>query len=65
VQQEIARPTFAYREEPLSRVCGFVGFKRLMERVDGIRKLGLSTSLKPTEFLKTTAEYFLEPDDEA
>lgn len=65
VQQEIARPTFAYREKPLSRVCGFVGFKHLMERVEGIRKLGLTPSLKPTEFLKTTAEYFLEQDEDA
>ncbi|MFN8582511.1 MAG: hypothetical protein U0163_16245 [Gemmatimonadaceae bacterium] len=63
VQQEIARPTFAYREKPLPRVCGFVGFGKLMEKVDGIRRLGLANSLKP-EFLKNTAEYFgdLEPD---
>lgn len=57
VRQEIARPTFAYREKPLPRVCGFVSFERLMEQVEGIRRLGLGASLKP-EFLKKTAEYF-------
>lgn len=58
VRQEIARPTFAYREKPLPRVCGFVGFGKLMEKVEGIRRLGLAGSLKP-EFLKATAEYFV------
>lgn len=57
VQQEIARPTFAYREKPLPRVCGFVSFEKLMDQVEGIRRLGLAASLKP-EFLKKTAEYF-------
>ena len=64
VQQEITRPTFAYREKPLPKVCGFVGFGKLMEKVDGIRGLGLAASLRP-EFLKTTAEYFGEPEDDA
>lgn len=63
VQQEIARPTFAYREKPLPKMCGFLGFDKLMEKVDGIRRLGLAASLK-ADFLKTTAEYFAneEPD---
>jgi hypothetical protein len=61
VQQEIARPTFAYREKPLRRVCGFIGFGTLSEKLEGIRKLGLASSLRP-EFLKTLAEYF--PDQE-
>jgi len=60
VRQEIARPTFAYREKPLPRICGFIGFEKLMEQVEGIRRLGLATSIKP-DFLKRTAEYF---DDE-
>ena len=60
VRQEIARPTFAYREKPLPRVCGFVSFEKLMDQVECIRRLGLATSLRP-EFLRTTAEYF---DDE-
>ncbi|HUE03030.1 MAG TPA: hypothetical protein VMR62_25905 [Bryobacteraceae bacterium] len=61
VRQEIARPTFAYREKPLPKVCGFVGFGKFMEKVEGIRRLGLAGSLKP-EFLKTTAEYFGDSD---
>jgi hypothetical protein len=64
VRQEIARPTFAYREKPLPKVCGFVSFERLMEQVEGIRRLGLGTSLRP-EFLKRTAEYFDDRDPDA
>jgi hypothetical protein len=60
VRQEIARPTFAYREKPLPKVCGFIGFAKLMDKVEGIRRLGLSGSLKP-EFLRTFAEYFGDP----
>lgn len=63
VQQEIARPTFAYREKPLPKVCGFVGFGKLMEKVEGIRRLGLAASLKP-EFLRGTAEYFSAQETE-
>ena len=61
VLQEIARPTFAYREKPMPKVCGFIGFGKLMEKVEGIRRLGLAGSLK-AEFLKTAAEYFGEPN---
>ncbi len=61
VRQEIARPTFAYREKPLPKVCGFIGFGKFMEKVEGIRRLGLAGSLKP-EFLKATAEYFDDSD---
>jgi hypothetical protein len=61
VQQEIARPTFAYREKPLPKVCGFIPFGGFMEKVEGIRKLGLAASLRP-EFLKQTAEYFSDLD---
>lgn len=57
VEQEILRPTFALREKPLAKVCGFISFSKLMEKLDGIRKLGLATSLKP-DFLQKTAEYF-------
>jgi hypothetical protein len=64
VRQEIARPTFAYREKPLAKVCGFIGFGKLMEKVEGIRQLGLAGSLKP-EFLKTSAEYFSNPETES
>ena len=63
MRQEIARPTFAYREKPLPKVCGFIGFGKLMDKVEGIRRLGLAGSLKP-EFLKTFAEYFSDPEAE-
>ena len=57
VEQEILRPTFELREKPLSSICGFLPFSRLIEKLEGIRKLGLATSLKP-EFLERTAEFF-------
>jgi hypothetical protein len=59
VQQEILRPTFELRDKPLSSVCGFLAFSNLMEKVHGIRNLGLAKSLKP-DFLKGTAEFFGE-----
>lgn len=66
VEQELLRPTFSLREKPLARICGFLPFTAFCEKVDGIRKLGLSESLKPS-FLKTTAEFFTgeeTPDSE-
>jgi hypothetical protein len=57
VEQELLRPTFSLREKPLAKICGFLPFSVLCEKLSGIRKLGLSGSLKPT-FLKTTAEFF-------
>ena len=57
VKQEILRPTFSLREKPLAEICGFVGFGKLTEKLDGIRKLGLASSLKP-DFLLKTAEFF-------
>ena len=57
VEQELLRPTFSLREKPLARICGFLPFSVLCEKLEGIRKLGLSASLKPT-FLRTTAEFF-------
>jgi hypothetical protein len=57
VEQELLRPTFALRERPLSEVCGFLPFCGLLEKTEGIRKLGLATSLKP-EFLEKAAEFF-------
>lgn len=57
VEQEILRPTFALREKPLSKVCGFIGFATLLEKLQGIRKLNLAASLKP-DFLEKIAEYF-------
>jgi hypothetical protein len=57
VEQEIQRPTFKLREKPLPGTCGFLPFGKLMEYVEGIRKLGLGKSLKP-DFLRSVAEYF-------
>ena len=57
VEQEILRPTFSLREKPLKTMCGFLSFNALCEKVDGIKKLGLSGSVKPN-FLKKTAEFF-------
>jgi hypothetical protein len=59
VEQELLRPTFSLRETPLPKICGFLPFTTLCEKLDGIKKLGLSESLKPS-FLKTTAEFFTE-----
>ena len=59
VEQEILRPTFQLREKPLPTTCGFLGFTNLMEKVEGIRKLGLATSLS-ADFLENTAAYFKE-----
>lgn len=61
VEQEILRPTFSLREKPLARMCGFLAFTVLCEKIDAIRKLGLSGSLK-ANFLKSTAEFFTETD---
>ena len=58
VEQELLRPTFGLREKPLAKICGFLPFSILCEKLAGIRKLGLSASLKPS-FLKTTAEFFV------
>lgn len=57
VKQEILRPTFSLRDKPLAEVCGFLSFEKLTEKVEGIRRLGLASSLKP-DFLQKTAEYF-------
>jgi hypothetical protein len=57
VKQEILRPTFSLREKPLAEICGFIGFGKFTEKLDGIRKLGLASSLKE-DFLLKTAEFF-------
>jgi hypothetical protein len=48
----------------LAKICGFIPFGTLCDKIDGIRKLGLSRSLKPN-FLKTTAEFFTESEANA
>lgn len=62
VEQEILRPTFLIRAKPLHKICGYLSFSKLIEKVEGIRKLGLASSLNP-EFLKDTAEYFGMEED--
>jgi hypothetical protein len=62
VEQEILRPTFGLREKPLAKICGFIGFSTLMQKLDVIRKADLASSLKP-DFLQKTAEYFTEEDE--
>jgi hypothetical protein len=57
VQQEILRPTFTLREKPLREICGFVAFSQLTEKIQGIRQLGIASSLRP-DFLAQMAEYF-------
>ncbi len=57
VEQELLRPTFTLRERALPEVCGFLPFTTLLEKTEGIRKLGLAASLKP-DFLEKTAEFF-------
>ena len=57
VEQEILRPTFALRDRPLPEVCGYLPFSTLVKKIEGIRQLGLASSLKP-DFLEKTAEFF-------
>jgi hypothetical protein len=57
VESELMRPTFKLRDKPLALVCGFLGFDSLVQKLEGIRKLGLASSLK-ADFLQKTAEYF-------
>jgi hypothetical protein len=64
VEQELLRPTFSLREKPLAKICGFLSFSVLCDKLKGIRKLQLATSLKPN-FLKTTAEFFGDEEEAA
>jgi hypothetical protein len=63
VKQEILRPTFSLKEKPLAEICGFIGFGKLTEKLEGIRKLGLASSLKP-DFLLKAAEFFTTESSE-
>ena len=64
VEQELLRPTFSLREKPLAKICGFLPFTMLCEKMEGIRKLRLAPSLKPS-FLKSAAEFFGEEEEAA
>jgi hypothetical protein len=61
VGQEILRPTFTLREKPLNRICGFLPFNALAEKVRAIQAMDLAPSLKP-DFLQRMAEYFGEEE---
>jgi len=61
VRDEILRPTFSLREKPISEVCGFLSIEDLKEKIEGLKKLGLLSSIKPN-FLDDVAEYFAEED---
>ncbi len=63
VEQEIRRPTFQLRSKPLATAFGFLPFSRLLEKIKGIRKLGIAASLNP-QFLEALTEYFTRPDAE-
>jgi hypothetical protein len=58
VEQEILRPTFQFRPKPLRNVCGYLSLDDLMEKVEGIKKLGLPYSSLNPNFLAGIAEYF-------
>ncbi len=62
VEQEILRPTFTLREKPINEVCGFLSFSILLQKIQGIQKLGLQNSIKP-DFLDQIAEYFGTEED--
>lgn len=57
VRDEILRPTFQWRDRPLSSVCGYLPFSTVKEQAEGIRRLNLAAALKP-DFLTAHAEYF-------
>jgi hypothetical protein len=62
VRDEILRPTFQWRDRPLSSVCGYLPFSTVKEQAEGIRRLNIASSLKPN-FLTAHAEYFGRGDD--
>ncbi|HOE45101.1 MULTISPECIES: hypothetical protein [Methanothrix] len=58
VEQEILRPTFQFRPKPLKNVCGYLSLDGLMEKMEGIKRLGLPYSSLNPNFLADIAEYF-------
>jgi len=62
VRGEILRPTFKLREKPISEVCGFLSIEELSEKIEGLRKLGALSSIKPS-FLDEVAEFFSEESE--
>jgi hypothetical protein len=62
VRNEILRPTFRLREKPLSEICGFISIEELKEKIEGMKRLGLISSMK-ADFLNEIAEYFTEESE--
>lgn len=62
VQQEITRPTFALLHKSMPKICGYLSFEDLLEKIKGLKHLNVIKSLKP-DFIKGYAEYF-ESDSE-
>jgi len=62
VRNEILRPTFRLREKPLSEICGFISIEELKEKIEGMKRLGLISSIK-ADFLNEIAEYFTEESE--
>ena len=62
VRNEILRPTFKLKEKPLSEICGFISIEKLKGKIEGIKKLGLISSIK-ADFLNEIAEYFTEESE--
>jgi hypothetical protein len=58
--KEVPRPTFAYRKKPLYKMCGFLPYSKLCQRLDSLRDV--IRHLKP-EFLDDLASYY-NPADE-
>lgn len=62
VLQEITRPTFALLHKSMPKICGYISFEDLLEKIKGLKHLNVIKSLKP-DFIKGYAEYF-ESDSE-
>lgn len=58
--REVARPTFASRTKPLHKVCGFLPYSRLCQRLEEGRNL--IRFLKP-EFIDEVADFYDPADD--
>ena len=62
VRNEILRPTFKLREEPIAEVCGFLSIEEFVGKIEGVQKLGLLSSIK-SGFLDEIAEFFTEESE--
>ncbi len=62
VRNEILRPTFKLREKPIAEVCGFLSIEEFVGKIEGVRKLGLLSSIK-SGFLDEIAEIFTEESE--